>query len=116
MNIAAFTKSMLFSPRKLADGLLTSQDEIARSAGLGCDAIVRKDRLGSVKTQTRLHEMVEIWNSLSPRFGSDLAAFAWYRLTPLPGFAGMTCARLVGLGQADAVMDYLYAVDAGGFA
>jgi hypothetical protein len=116
MNIAAFTESMLFLPRKLADGLLTSQDEIARSAGLGRDAIARKDGLGSVKTQARLHEMVEILNSLSPRFGSDLVAFAWYRSTPLPGFAGMTCTRLVGLGQADAVMDYLYAVDAAGFA
>lgn len=116
MNIAAFTDSALFSPRKLADILLTSQDEIARSAGLARDAIARKDRLGSVKTQTRLREMVEILNRLTPRFGSDLVAYAWYRSTPLPGFAGMSCATLVGLGQADAVMEYLDAVDAGGFA
>jgi hypothetical protein len=116
MNIIAFTESSLFSPRKLADGLLTSQDDIARAAGLGRDAIARKDRLASAKTQTRLREMVEILNRLAPRFGGDLVAFAWYRSQPLPGFAGKTCAALVAEGQAHLVMDYIDAVDAGGFA
>lgn len=116
MNITAFTESSLFSPRKLADGLLTSQEDIARSAGLGRDAIARKDRLASAKTQTRLREMVEILNRLAPRFGGDLVAYAWYRSQPLPGFAGKTCAALVAEGQAQQVMEYLDAVDAGGFA
>ena len=43
MNIAAFTEKSLFSPRLLAEELLTTQDEIARTAGLGRDAIARKD-------------------------------------------------------------------------
>lgn len=116
MNIATFTESSLFSPRKLAEGLLTSQDEIARSAGLGRDAIARKDRLASAKTQTRLREMVEILNRLTPRFGGDLVAYAWYRSQPLPGFAGKTCAALLAEGRAHLVMEYLDAVDAGGFA
>ena len=116
MNIAAFTEKSLFSPRKLADGLMTSQEDVARSAGLGRDAIARKDRLASAKTQTRLREMVEILNRLSPRFGGDLVAYAWYRSQPLPGFAGKTCAGLVAEGRAQMVMDYLDAVDAGGFA
>lgn len=116
MTLAAYTEKSLFSPRLLAEGLLTTQDEIARTAGLGRDAIARKDRLGSAKTQTRLREMVEIVNRLTPRFGSALVAYAWFRSEPLPGFGGLTAARLVQNGEAQAVMDYIEAVDAGGFA
>lgn len=116
MNIAAFTEKSLFSPRLLAESWLTTQDEIARTAGLGRDAIARKDRLASAKTQSRLREMVEIVNRLTPRFGASLVAYAWYRSEPLAGFGGMTAARLVQDGMADAVMGYIDAVDAGGFA
>ena len=116
MNIAAFTEKSLFSPRLLAEELLTTQEEIARTAGLGRDAIARKDRLGSARTQTRLREMIEVMNRLTPRFGSALVAYAWYRSEPLPGYGGQTAARLVQEGQAEAVMDYIDAVDAGGFA
>lgn len=116
MNIATFAEKSLFSPRLLAEEWLTSQEEIARTAGLPRDAIARKDRLGSAKTQTRLREMVEIIHRLSPRFGSGLVAYAWYRSEPLAGFGGLTAARLVQDGRADAVMDYIDAVDAGGFA
>lgn len=114
--IAAFVEHNQFSPRLLAQGLLTSQEEIARTAGLGRDAIARPERLASVKTQTRLREMVEIVNRLTPRFGSALVAYAWYRSEPLSGFAGMTAAKLVQDGRAATVMDYIDAVDAGGFA
>jgi DNA-binding XRE family transcriptional regulator len=116
MNIAVFTEKSLFSPRLLAEELLTTQDEIARTAGLGRDAIARKERLASAKTQTRLREMVEVVNRLTPRFGSSLVAYAWYRSEPLPGFGGLTSARLVQDGMAGAVMEYLDEVDAGGFA
>jgi len=116
MNIAAFSEKSLFQPRLLAEEWLTTQDEIARTAGLGRDAIARKDRLASAKTQTRLRELVEIINRLTPRFGSGLVAYAWVRSEPLPGFGGMTPARLLQDGHAAAVMDYIDAVDAGGFA
>ena len=95
---------------------MTTQDEIARTAGLGRVAITRKDRLASAKTQTRLREMVKIINRLTPRFGSALVAYAWFRSEPLPGFGGLTLARLPHDGKAYAVMDYIDAVDAGGFA
>jgi hypothetical protein len=116
MTLLAQTEHALFSPRRLAEALLTTQDEIARTAGLGRDAIARKDRLASPRTQSRLREMVEILNRLSPRFGSALVAYAWYRSEPLPGFGGQTAARLVQDGRADAVMGYIDAVDDGGFA
>ena len=116
MNLAAVAEKSLFSPRLLAELLLTTQDEIARTLGLGRDAIARKDRIGSAKTQKRLREMVEIVNRLEPRFGSALVAYAWYRSEPLPGFGGATAMQLVQDGQAEAVMDYIDAVDAGAFA
>jgi len=116
MAITAFVEQSQFSPRRMAETLLTTQDEIARTAGLGRDAIARKDRLASPKSQSRLREMAEILNRLTPRLGSEMVAYAWYRSEPLPGFGGLTAARLVQDGKAEAVMEYIDAVDAGGFA
>lgn len=116
MTIATFIDGPGFSPKRIAEGLLTSIDDVARSAGLGRDALSRRDRITAPRTQRRLREMVEILNRVSPRFGSDLGAYAWYRSEPLAGFGGMTAMHLVTQGRADAVMDYLDAVDAGIFA
>jgi hypothetical protein len=93
--------------------LRTTSEEIARSAGLGKDAIQRKDRLRSDKTQRRLREVTEIINKVEPRFGSALMAYAWYRSEPLPGFSGLTAMQLVREGRANEVLDYIDAVDAG---
>lgn len=116
MALTAFAEDGVFSPRRMAEALLTTQDEVARSIGLGRDSIARKDRLTSPRTQTRLREMVEILNRVSPRFGSDLLAFAWYRSQPLDGFGGLTAMALVREGHADRVMEYIDSVDAGVFA
>ena len=106
----------LFAPRKIADALRTTSDEVARSAGLGRDAVQRKDRVQSDKTQKRLREMVEILNKVEPRFGSALMAYAWYRSEPLAGFSGQTAMQLVLNGRASAVLDYIDAIDAGVYA
>lgn len=113
MSLAQFADDGLFSPRKLAATLRTTSAEIARTAGLGRDAIQRKDRVRSDKTQRRLREMAEIINKVEPRFGSALMAYAWYRSEPLPGFSGLTAMQLVRDGRADDVLDYIDAVDAG---
>lgn len=102
-----------FAPAKIASAFLTTQEDVARTAGLGKDAVQRKDRLRSDKTQKRLREMVEVINKTEPRFGSALIAYAWYRSEPLPGFSGQTAMQLVRSGRADEVLDYLDAVDAG---
>ena len=102
-----------FAPRKIADAFRTTSEEVARTAGLGKDAVQRKDRVRSDKTQRRLREMVEIINKVEPRFGSALMAYAWYRSEPLPGFSGQTAMQLVRSGRADEVLDYVDAVDAG---
>ena len=93
--------------------LRTTIEEVARTAGLGKDAVQRKDRIGSDKTQRRLREMVEVINKVEPRFGSALMAYAWYRSEPLPGFSGQTAMQLVRSGRTDDVLDYIDAVDAG---
>ena len=113
MGLAQYAADGLFAPRKIAETLRTTSAEIARTAGLGRDAIQRKDRIGSDRTQRRLREMVEVINKVEPRFGSALMAYAWYRSEPLPGFSGQTAMQLVRGGRADDVLDYIDAVDAG---
>lgn len=116
MSLSQYAESGLFAPRKIADALRTTSEEVAKSAGLGRDAVQRKDRIKSDKTQRRLREMIEIVNKVEPRFGSALMAYAWYRSEPLPGFSGHTAMQLVRGGRADEVLDYIDAVDAGVFA
>lgn len=113
MGLAQYADDGLFAPRKIASIFRTTSEEVARTAGLGRDAVQRKDRVRSDKTQRRLREMVEIVNKAEPRFGSALMAYAWYRSQPLPGFSGQTAMQLVKQGRADDVLDYIDAVDAG---
>ena len=114
--LSRYAENGVFTPAKIAGALRTTRDEIAQTAGLGRDAILRKDRIASQKTQKRLREMVEILNKIEPRFGSELIAYAWYRSEPLPGFSGQTAMQLVRAGRAADVLDYIDAVDAGVFA
>lgn len=113
MGLAQYADEGFFAPRKIAEALRTTSEEVARTAGLGRDAVQRKDRVRTDRTQRRLREMVEILNKLEPRFGSALLAYAWYRSQPLPGFSGQTAMQLVKSGRADDVLDYIDAVDAG---
>jgi hypothetical protein len=113
MGLAQYADDGFFAPRRIAEALRTTSEEVARTAGLGRDAVQRRDRVRSDKTQRRLREMVEIINKVEPRFGSALMAYAWYRSEPLPGFSGQTALQLVRSGRADEVLDYIDAVDAG---
>ncbi|MEO3388185.1 antitoxin Xre/MbcA/ParS toxin-binding domain-containing protein [Mesorhizobium sp. CAU 1741] len=116
MGLVQYADDGFFAPRKIAEVFRTTSEEIARTAGLGRDAVQRKDRVRSDKTQRRLREMVEIINKVEPRFGSTLIAYAWYRSEPLPGFSGQTAMQLVRAGRADEVLAYVDAVDAGVYA
>jgi hypothetical protein len=113
MGLIQYSDNGFFTPRKIADVLRTTSEEVARTAGLGKDAVQRKERVRSDKTQRRLREMIEVVNKVEPRFGSALMAYAWYRSEPLPGFSGMTAMQLVRAGRAEDVLDYIDAVDAG---
>lgn len=113
MGLVQYSDDGFFAPRKIADAFRTTSEEVARTAGLGKDAVQRKERVRSERTQRRLREMVEVINKTEPRFGSALMAYAWYRSEPLPGFSGQTAMQLVRAGRAQDVLDYIDAVDAG---
>lgn len=116
MGLSQYADDGFFAPARIATTLRTTSEDVARSAGLGRDAVQRKERVRSDRTQRRLREMVEILNKVEPRFGSALMAYAWYRSEPLPGFSGQTAMQLVRSGRADEVLDYIDAVDAGIYA
>lgn len=116
MALMQYSDNGFFAPRKMAAAFRTTSEEIARTAGLGKDAVQRKERVRSDKTQRRLREMAEILNKVEPRFGSALMAYAWYRSEPLPGFSGQTAMQLVRSGRAEDILDYIDAVDAGVYA
>jgi hypothetical protein len=113
MGLARYTDNGFFVPAKIARALHTTSEEVARTAGLGRDAVQRKERVHSDKTQRRLREMVEVLTKVEPGFGSALMAYAWYRSEPISGFSGQTTMQLVRRGRTDEVLDYIDAVDAG---
>ena len=113
MPLGQYADNGLFAPKKIAATLMTTSEEVARTVGLGRDAVQRKERIRSDRTQRRLREMVEILNKVEPRFGSALLAYAWYRSEPLPGCGGHTAMQLVREGRADEVLEMIDAVDAG---
>jgi hypothetical protein len=116
MELVAFLDGREFSPARIAGALRTTKSEIAATLGLGRDAFSRASRISARKTQTRLREMLEILNRVEAQAGSEIAAYAWFRSEPLPGFGGMTPDQLVRDGRADQVHAYLDRVMAGGYA
>lgn len=116
MQLAQYTQNRLFRPELVAEALRTTKHEIAATLGLGKDAFSRAERIRAPKTQTRLREMLEILNRVERQTGSELAAYAWFRSEPLPGFGGMTPDQMVRDGHADWVHAYLDRVMAGGYA
>jgi hypothetical protein len=113
MGLAQYADNGIFAPRKIAVAFRTTSEEVARTAGLGKDAVQRRDRVQSDRTQRCLRQMIEVINKVEPRLGSGLMAYAWYRSEPLPGFSGQTAMQLVRAGRAEDVLDFIDAVDAG---
>ena len=111
-----FVEDQVFSPTLVADALRTTKSEIAGTLGLGKDAFTRASRVRARKTQIRLRQMLEILNRVEDASGSPLAAYAWFRAEPLPGFGGATPDQLLREGKADQVHAYLDRIMAGGYA
>ena len=86
MQLQEFLDDQVFSPTLIADVLRTTKSEIAGTLGLGKDAFTRTSRIRARKTQVRLRQMLEILNRVEAVTGSPLAAYAWFRAEPLPGF------------------------------
>ncbi len=116
MRFEEFVDDQIFSPALIAESLHTTKSEIAATLGLGKDAFARASRIRARKTQTRLRQMLEILHRVEASTGSPLAAYAWFRAEPLPGFAGATPDRLLREGRASEVHAYLDRIMAGGYA
>ena len=116
MLLQELVEDQVFSPTLIAGALRTTKSEIARTLGLGREAFSRASRIRTRKTQTRLREMVEILNRVEAQTGSPLAAYAWFRSEPLPGFGALTPDQLVREGKAADVHAYLDRIMAGGYA
>ena len=116
MLFREFVKDQIFSPLLIASALRTTKSEIAGTLGLGRDAFSRASRIRARKSQVRLRQMLEILNRVEAETGSTLAAYAWFRSEPLPGFGGATPDFLLRQGKADQVHAYLDRIMAGGYA
>ena len=116
MQFQEFIADGAFSPTLVADALRTTKSEIAGTLGLGKDAFTRASRIRARKTQVRLRQMLEILNRVEALTGSPLAAYAWFRAEPLPGFGGATPDQLVREGKAEHVHAYLDRIMVGGYA
>lgn len=101
---------------RLARALHITKTELASAIGLSRDAVSKRDRLSSRRTQTRLRDTVEIIHRAAQWAGSPGHAFAWFRAQPLPSFGDKTAEDLVKEGRAQAVKDYLSRIAEGGFA
>ena len=116
MQFHEFVEDQVISPTLVAAALRTTKSEIACTLGLGKDALTRASRVRSRKTQDCLRQMLEILNRVETAAGSPLAAYAWFRSEPLPGFGGATPDQLLREGNADQVHACLDRVIAGGYA
>lgn len=116
MRLQELLEDQLLSPALIAAELRTTKAEIASTLGLGRDALSRASRTRARKTQVRLRQMLEILNRVEAETGSPLAAYAWFRAEPLPGFGGATAGLLLREGRAEHVLAHLDRVAAGGYA
>ena len=116
MQFQALVEDEVFSPTLVAQALRTTKAEIASTLGLGKDAFTRASRVRARKTQVRLRQMLEILTRVEAATGSSLAAYAWFRAEPLPGFGGATPDGLLREGRAEDVHAYLDRIVAGGYA
>lgn len=116
MEFQKYIENQVFSPRLIAFELRTTRSEIADTLGLSRDALSRTSRIRAVKSQTRLRQMMEILNRVETATGSPLAAYAWFRASPLPGFGEATPDQLLREGRADEVHAHLERIMSGGYA
>ena len=101
---------------RLVARLRITKRELAAVTGLSVDAVSKRSRLVSRKTQARLRDTVDIINRVAPWSGSIASAFAWFRSEPLPSFGDKTAQELVKEGRAADVKRYLERISEGGYA
>ncbi|MBE7635945.1 hypothetical protein GUA87_03755 [Sneathiella sp. P13V-1] len=116
MQSEEITENGLLSPHKIAEALGTPLEELAWALGFSEEDLKRSSFVLTDKAQNRLSNFIDILAIATPRFGSALLAYAWYRSEPLSGYADLTAMHLVWEGNAKQVLEYLEAIDSGVFA
>jgi hypothetical protein len=96
--------------------LRVTKGELAHAGGLPRESVSKLARMKTMNTQTRLRQVTEIINRITPWCGSVQQAFAWYRSQPIPSFGDQTAEDLVRAGRADHVPGYLSRIAVGGYA
>lgn len=89
----AFPDEQWLDVSETATALLTTNADIAKTAGVSASALRRRSGSGSFVAQSRLRELINVLDKMGPRSGSLLIAYAWIRSFPLPGFGGATARR-----------------------
>lgn len=115
MQFQDFIEDEKISPTLVANALRTTNAEMASTLGLAKDALTRASQVGAKKTQVRLRQMLEVLNRVEDDTGSLLAAYAWFRGQPLPGFGSATPDQLLREGKAGHVHAHLERIMAGGY-
>ena len=104
------------SPRLLPDAFHATVKKVAELTGLAVEAVSKKTRARSKRSQQRLHDMIMVLNRVTPWSGTVFQAYAWYRSEPIPSLGDVTAQTLVGHGEAGAVMRHLERIAEGGYA
>ena len=104
------------NPRALAQGFHTTIKEVAEATGLPFEAVSKRQRLHSKRSQKRLRDMTLILNRVQPWCGSLFQAYAWYRSEPIPSLGDATAEDLVKAGKASLVLDHIGRIAQGGYA
>ena len=104
------------SPRLLPDAFHATVKKVAELTGLAVEAVSKKTRARSKRSQQRLHDMIMVLNRVTPWSGTVFQAYAWYRSEPIPSLGDVTAQTLVGRGEAGAVMRHLERIAEGGYA
>lgn len=99
MQFQDFIEDEKLSPTLVANALRTTNAEMVSTLGLAKDALTRASQVGAKKTQVRLRQMLEVLNRVEDDTGSLLAAYAWFRGQPLPGFGSATPDQLLRKGK-----------------
>ena len=60
MGLTKYATDGILTPRKIAQSLRTTSEDLTRSAGLSKGAVQRRDRIASGETQRRLRELVAV--------------------------------------------------------
>jgi hypothetical protein len=111
-----YNENDMVSPAAMAEALHITVDEVAGMIGISSASLKRADRRFNVKTQTKLKDMLNIINLVTPWAGSELQAYAWYRSTLIPALGNITAETAVKMGHSQAVRDYLETISLGGYA